>query len=415
MRFKRIRSPFSALSGFLAVLALFLLFPSSSWAAQAVECLLVAEDVGSGYRYEAPGIGGFSVNGREGETLSAAVISLDEGCRAELFRDGYEADFSNGVILDNGSYELRLYREDGSDEVYGVFNFTVENSYGDMLDYSEGELTQIANPQMELDYSSQTGMFTYTLPDGEYISADVPLGGWSSSRVQMEASDQLTVYRVLKDGEPMDFSAGLMFNLPGSYRITLWDNEFGLQGDTGYRVDYCFVLFKQDPCNVSHINAPMGFEIKDLTRDGISQEILSPDFVQLEMDGKYEIYFENPEGTISWKTSIQRDATPPALTFSPDIKDGTVSDYVNFTSSQPDADIRILWNGQQVEAYSPRLAMDGRYRITVTDTAGNSRQYEFTLRKGYSIRGGYLVIIPVLLLAAAGGIVFYWRRNMIFR
>ena len=59
-----------------------------------------------------------------------------------------------------------------------------------------------------------------------------------------------------------------------------------------------------------------------------------------------------------------------------------------------------------------RLAMDGHYQITITDQAGNSRQYEFTLRKGFDIRGGYLIIIPVLLLAAAGGIVLYWRRNM---
>ena len=85
---------------------------------------------------------------------------------------------------------------------------------------------------------------------------------------------------------------------------------------------------------------------------------------------------------------------------------------MEFSRSEPDAALEIRWNGQQVEAYTPRLAMDGRYQITITDTAGNSRQYEFTLRKGYDIRGGFLIVLPVLLLAAAGGIVFYWRRNM---
>ena len=73
-----------------------------------LECVLTAEDVGNGYEYTIPGIGTFTVNGRDGETLSAAVFSLEDGCEAELFRDGYEADFNDGVILENGSYERRI-------------------------------------------------------------------------------------------------------------------------------------------------------------------------------------------------------------------------------------------------------------------------------------------------------------------
>ena len=104
---------------------------------------------------------------------------------------------------------------------------------------------------MELDYDSQEGMFTYTLPDGETISSRVPFGGWSESRNDIELSDQLNVYRVLRDGQPQDFSEGLSFNLPGSYRVTIWDNELGLSGDTSYRIDYCFVLSSRGPRNIS--------------------------------------------------------------------------------------------------------------------------------------------------------------------
>ena len=88
-----------------------LLLPQSALAAQAVDCVMVQEDVGNGYRYEAPGIGGFSINGQNGETLSAAVISLDPGLEVQILRDGYEASFSDGVILDNGSYEMRIFRK----------------------------------------------------------------------------------------------------------------------------------------------------------------------------------------------------------------------------------------------------------------------------------------------------------------
>lgn len=388
-----------------------LLLPQSALAAQAVDCVMVQEDVGNGYRYEAPGIGGFSINGQNGETLSAAVISLDPGLEVQILRDGYEASFSDGVILDNGSYEMRIFRE-GEEEVYGVFHFAVQNSYGEMLGGEDRELVQISNPKMELDYDSQEGMFTYTLPDGETISSRVPFGGWSESRNDIELSDQLNVYRVLRDGQPQDFSEGLSFRLPGSYRVTIWDNELGLSGDTSYRIDYCFVLSSRGPRNISHISAPMGFQTESLLWNGIPLPIDSKDFVHLELDGSYEIAFESEDGSLTWQTSILRDTTAPTVTFTPDISSGQASEYVEFSRSEPDAALEIRWNGQQVEAYTPRLAMDGRYQITITDTAGNSRQYEFTLRKGYDIRGGFLIVLPVLLLAAAGGIVFYWRRNM---
>lgn len=393
------------------VLCFSILLSITAQAAQEVSCVLVAEDVGNGYRYEAPGIGGFTINGREGETLSVGVISLDEGCVAELLKDGYEADFNDGVILENGSYELRIYRE-GAEDVCGVFRFTVENSYGDMLDYSIENLTQVNNPDMEMTYDPQTGRFTYTLPDGEYICAEVPFGGWSGHQTQVEVSENMNVYRVLKDGEPQDFSGGLVFSLPGSYRITLWDNELGLNGDTSYRVDFCFVLYAPAPKNITHINAPMGFQVRSLLWEGNSVEVKDRSYAQLERDGTYEILFENPEGTVRWQMELERDTTAPALYFSQDVEKGQTSEYVSFTPSEGNADIEILWNGQQVEAYSPRLAMDGRYQLTITDQAGNSRQYEFTLRKGFEIRSGYLIVIPVLLLAAAGGTIFYWRRNM---
>ena len=113
-----------------------------------------------------------------------------------------------------------------------------------------------------------------------------------------------------------------------------------------------------------------------------------------------------------WSMGLTRDTTAPALWFSEDISGGRAEDYLDFTPSDPDCQIDILWNGQQAEAYGSRLAMDGRYVITVTDQAGNSREYDFTLRRGFSIWSGYMIIIPVLLAAAAGGTILYWRRHM---
>ena len=62
-----------------------------------------------------------------GRKMCIRDSSLEDGCEAELFRDGYEADFNDGVILENGSYELRIYKAGAEQGGSGVFHFTVEN------------------------------------------------------------------------------------------------------------------------------------------------------------------------------------------------------------------------------------------------------------------------------------------------
>ena len=63
-------------------------------------------------------------------------------------------------------FSLRCYKAGAEQGGYGVFHFTVENSYGDMASYDRENVVQVSNPEMELSYSAETGQFTYTLPDG---------------------------------------------------------------------------------------------------------------------------------------------------------------------------------------------------------------------------------------------------------
>lgn len=398
----------------LAAAALCLCSPAAAYAEGApLTCVLEAEDVGNGYQYSIPGIGGFSVNCTDGETVSAAVVTLEEGCEARLYRNGYEMDFGDGILFDKGAYELQIFRRENPDGDYGQFHITVENSYGELFDREYSELRLTRNPEMELDVDGETSMYQYTLPDGTYIRCDVPQGGQSGTAARMELSEKLNLYRVLRDGEPVEAPQGLLFDRPGSYQVTVWDNELGLDGPDAYRVDYCFTLYGQGGRSISYINAPMGFYTEQVIRDGQILKNDSGNSVHLESDGSYELRFAQKGGDARWTMKFKRDTTPPCLNFLQELNpDEVIREEVSYIPSEAGTRIRVYRNGQLVETMDNRIAVDGAYQIVVSDAAGNEREYRFVLREGFDVITKEWMIIPLVLLAAAAGCIVYWRRTM---
>lgn len=376
-----------------------------------LKCMLTGEDVGNGYQYTVSGIGTFSVNCKDGETVKAAVISTDENCIAKLYKNDRETDFSDGVILDNGSYELRIYQKEKKEDSYGSFRFTVENSYEDILGTGGSSFQAIDNPAMEL--TVDRGMFTYTLPDGETIRTNVPQGGQADIAVSLEISSQLHIFRILRNGEPLDITKPPAFNRPGTYEIVIQDNAMGLNGSTGYQINYCFTLHGQEPRNISHITAPMGFELRQVLKDGQELPVRERFYAQLESDGNYQVVFAQIKGEALWEMKVQRDTVPPSIHFLEEVPfNGEMKEDVSYLPPKPGNTIVLYRNGQQVEAPGNRIVLNGVYRMTIADTAGNEREYRFTIRRGYRIVTKEWIIIPFILLAAAVGIAFHCRRNM---
>ncbi len=423
----------------------------------AVESIMTGEDMGNGYQYTVPGIGRFYVNGEEGETLSAAVFSLDGGITPVLYRDGYKADFNDGVILDNGSYELRLYKEGKEDGSYGVFRFAIQNDYQDITDYDKKTLTVVENPELKLTYDGGEGYFLYTLPDGKRFASSIPAGGMGFGQAVLRPGEGLNVYRVLQNGEPVDFSEGLSFARPGSYLVTMRDNELGLDGDVSYRLDVCFRLCAERVMDISHINAPMGFRLASVKKDGKELKGFEKNYIHLTEDGSYELIFvpdeaEAGEGKkggdkaggdkaggdkaggdkagggkagrdkagggkaggadIVWKTCFVRDSTAPFLIFSQPADGQVLREELSFMPSEGGCRVRVERNLEEAETPGSRIVQDGRYHMEITDRAGNTRTYDFDMKQGFEILDRRMLIIPFMLFAAGGAVCIYCRRHM---
>lgn len=380
---------------------------------RAIEAVLTQEDVGNGYEYTVPGIGSFYVNGKMDETLNAAVISIQGEVVPELYLAGEKVDFDEGVILDNGTYELRLFSPDKPDGDYGVFRFSVKNDYNVGMEvYSAGQLEEIENPKLTLLSYSEDGFFSYGLPDGKTFQTSIPVGGWSSQPLKLKESEGITVYRVLKNGKSVDFTDGLNFYESGSYQVTMRSNELGLEGGKSYLLRLTFRIVSSDRLNISHLNAPMGFKAVSIVKDGQEKAASRKDSIHLFEDGKYQLNFLSEDGKIIWRMNFTRDTIPPYLTFSTSVTGEEIEQEVSFLPSEEDCRIQIRRNLKEIPNTRNLLTEDGSYEIEISDSVGNSRSYWFVIHKKQEWSFLYWFIIPAVFLAAAGGVIVYWRRNM---
>lgn len=399
---------------FFFVLVLVLLSAGRAFADTRAPIVLLEEDTGNGYRYEAVGIGTFTVNGKDYETIPLAVIELETEMDARLFRDGEEVSFQDAeLILEEGSYELYLYPPGQTEGLCGVYHFNVENSFQDMLGEIQTESETVENPPLELTYEKESGLFTYTLPDGKYIQMNVPMGGTARHSAKLILSEGLTAYTMRKDGEAAFVPEELAFYEPGHYEILVLESAFSMTDPVVYRTEIWFTLKNTGPEDISLVNAPYGLWITAVRFEGEELEERDMRSMVLKRDGTYEFEFSR-EGTRTavWSDTILRDTAAPALRFEFPVEGRVLKKEVKFLPPGRGVSMQILCNGMEATASQNRIGQSGRYEITVWDGAGNSRTYHFEVKLGVKIFSREMIIVLIVLLLAVGALMVYWRRNM---
>lgn len=404
-----------------AVLVLSLFFLASgafaSRAASQIPLVLTGEDIGNGYQYEATGIGSFTVNGKDGQKLPAVIIDIQESTGAVLYRDGTEMEFQSGdLLIENGSYELYLYQK-GQEGVgdYAIFQFQIQNEYETMMEET-GKTEVVDDPTLVMSYEETTGMFRYTLPDGEYFCMDIPMGSSSHTAARLSFSEGLTAYTMRKDQEAMVLPENLTFMEPGHYEIVAVENQFSMSKEQVYHTGIWFTLKNDKPENINLVNAPFGFRFLSAKLNGREIPLDRESSMRLFEDGTYEFEFTDTAGEgLVWREYLTRDTTAPAIHFSVPVDGKVLKEDVSFILPGRRETMEIQQNGIVVTASENRIAQDGNYVITVQDEAGNSRVYEFSMEQGYQLFDAKGILLLAAILAILGGAMVYWRRTMYVR
>ena len=386
----------------------FVLFPFSIKA--AVYPMLISADVGNGYRYEFPGVGGFSSNTKENETVSVAVITLDKGLEGRLYLEKKEIEFQQGSpILEPGHYELRVFKSEAP-KIYGSYKFVVENDYD--LNGGKREIKLIENPKMKVSYTEKNG-YSYTLPNGKKFYTTVPIGGISNTQVIVKTGEGVNAYSVRKDGKLIQLKEPLSFYESGFYELILRSNELGFGGNESYKVTLTFqILSDVKPYFINYLIAPMGFVLDEIRADGIVEVISNKQYVQLKRDGNYEVIFRGVEyPDIIYTCKFCRDTTPPRVVFSDEIKNEIISHPIKYSGLEADIDLVLYKNFNTVHASNNLISQNGSYVLVARDEAENESMYSFTIHKDLVIRPVVILGAAIIIIVAALVLLLYFRRK----
>lgn len=390
-------------------------------ASSQLPLVFAGEDRVNGYRYEVPGIGGFSSTVSEGETVAVALITMDPGVSFELCRDGKKID--NGaveIIYEPGFYELYLFPDSGSRMLLSArFSFTVKNEFTG--EKTVGHKTEsyrtetVENPDLSVDFDSATGMYEYTLPNATQFRITVPVGGVSDTPVSIELLDGNYIFTMKRDGEETLLPKELVFREKGRYKMMVFSNAATSGGEDSriYQTEIQFAIGTELLNQMEILNAPSCFQIKELTGNGRILSTEGGDWIRLTADGQYHALFEAAGNTgVLFELQFMRDTTPPYLLFSKPLYAGKREGPVSYSPSEKNCGITVNYNGLPVSVADNSIFESGRYEVVITDQAGNERRYGFTLDSHYPVSAKSLIFI----LAAAGltgvYLFFYYRRNM---
>ena len=393
---------------FLMTLLFFVVFPFSTKA--AFSPVLISEDVGNGYKYEFPGIGGFSSNAKENEKVSVAVITLDKGLVGKLYLEENEVEFVSGSpILENGKYELRVFKSEISKE-YGSYKFVVENTYE--LNGEKREIKLVENPKMKVTYDNKNG-YAYTLPNGKVFYTTVPIGGISNTQVLVKMAEGVNVYAIRKDGKLIQLKEPLSFYESGFYEIILRSNELGFDGDESYKITLTFqILSDVKPHFINYLKSPMGFVLDEIVVDGRVEIPDNRDYIELKNDGNYEVIFRGiDQSDIVYTCKFCRDTTPPRVTFSEEIKNKTISHPIKYSALEADIKLVLYKNFNSVHATNNLISQNGSYVLVASDEAENESIYSFTIHKDLVIRPIVLLGAAIIMIAAVLVLFVYFRRK----
>ncbi|MFR5040483.1 MAG: hypothetical protein ACLTDA_11595, partial [[Eubacterium] siraeum] len=340
-----------------------------------------------------------TVNGETSEYTSGTTLS-DDGEYEIVLTNMDGQTFVVSFVIDKTAPEYELTGADNgatvNNDISLVFGegITAEVSInGDTLAYMSGEVL-MAEGEYEFTLTDKAGnktvvnVFVDKTADYEINTVD---GFVSNDDVVIKANEELTI-RLSKDGETFAYEFGASLTEEGNYIAHISDS-YGNTAEVSFRVLKTTVLndFAHDFTGVNIVSSTCNGEACELN---------------FAADGKYEITATDGEKEYTFTVTLDRVA--PEIVLNGAENGGETKSEVVVESISEEADITVYFNGEKIEyRVDASVSELGEYRIVVTDAAGNTREYTFTIV--YGLNGGAIALIVIFVLLIVGiilGIVF---------
>lgn len=248
----------------------------------------------------------------------------------------------------------------------------------------------------ETTYSQQEDLY-YKYVEGygdRALISNVLDGMYTRSAVNITVASGI-VYTMYKNGvaeSGMDISE---ITEPGSYALAMYD------GSSNPVTPLSFTILGEYT-NISRVDLPDTCDLVNVVYEG-EEVVTNSNSVELQNEGHFTINFMCGLAGRTYSIDFVRDVTPPVLELKEVNEKGYASSAVSIADLEEGAQCLILRN-DEVEPVTALLKDSGRYQIVVTDAAGNSNEYNFTIRTYFNYVSITFLLVFTALLA---GLVTY--------
>lgn len=256
-------------------------------------------------------------------------------------------------------------------------------------------------------YDREAQVFVFPLDGGAELRAGAADGMIVSEPVALSAEGELDV-TVYRNGEAFEPENGVADQI-GEYVVNRAD------GGMERRV-MGFTVVGESTNAVTAYSMPEGFLVRDATLNG---EEAPYDRYRVDMmaEGAYHIEYRCPLAGLERTLDVTVDRTAPELLLDGRLDGGgRVRSAVEFQALEDGVAIGVTRDGEPqrvlLSGGAGRLTDTGSYVVNVTDPAGNTTTYEFTIVLYLDTNAAIFLALASLALAGVLGYVLWRRKNL---
>lgn len=297
----------------------------------------------------APEITTEGANHREAVNEDVKVFYTEENLTAELYKDGKSlGEYTSGnPISADGQYRVRVY--------------------------------DVAGNEVSVEFSID-----------KTVEYDINVYDKGLSNSVVATSHEIVTTALMKDGEKVDYALGSAITEIGDYTLVLTD-ALGNKDVITFRIIQ--PLVQEFTHNFDDIEGFGGVLVNG------ADKRLNYGTLELFDDGNYEVGVIVDGKTYNFAVTV--DGTAPALTLNGVENGGETKESVTLSDLSEKATIKVYLNDTEIEyELGQELTELGKYRVVLTDEAGNVAEYEFEIL--YKMNGGAIALIVIGMLVILG-------------
>ena len=297
----------------------------------------------------APEITTEGANHREAVNEDVKVFYTEENLTAELYKDGKMLGYyvSGNPISADGQYRVRVYDVAGNEV---SVEFTIDKT----------------------------------------VSYDINVYDKGLSNSVVATSHEILTTQLTKNGEKVDYALGSAITAIGDYTLVLTD-ALGNNEVITFRI--INPLVQEFTHNFDDIEGFGGVLVNG------ADKRLNYGTLELFDDGNYEVGVIVGGKTYNFAVTV--DNTAPVLTLNGVENGGGTKESVTLSDLSEKATMKVYLNDTEIKyELGAELTELGKYRVVLTDEAGNETTYEFEIL--YKMNGGAIALIIIGILAICG-------------